>query len=285
MKKNKSRILALATGAPIGFLCGLIGLGGAEFRIPVLLGKFKFSVHKAVSMNLAVSLVTVMSSVLFRLPKVNVNDIWPLRILILMFIIGSMAGAYFGGYFSKKITEETLKTTMLIVLIFIGVLLVFEGFHPIGSAKLTYEFTVKSSILCIALGSIIGTISSLLGVAGGEITIPTLMLVFGIDIKIAGTVSLLINIPALIVGISKHALNGAYSSKKDIVDLVLPMGIGSIIGSFLGSYIIAYISGSFIKVLLGALLITSVMKVFIKDRQSVNYSPLIEGELPASKSS
>lgn len=34
MEKNKSRILVLATGAPIGFLCGLIGLGGAEFRIP-----------------------------------------------------------------------------------------------------------------------------------------------------------------------------------------------------------------------------------------------------------
>ncbi len=39
MEKNKSAFLALVTGAPIGCLGGLIGLGEAEFRLPVLVGK------------------------------------------------------------------------------------------------------------------------------------------------------------------------------------------------------------------------------------------------------
>lgn len=35
MNKKKSVITALLTGAPIGCLGGLIGLGGAEFRLPL----------------------------------------------------------------------------------------------------------------------------------------------------------------------------------------------------------------------------------------------------------
>ncbi|GIM27575.1 UPF0721 transmembrane protein [Clostridium polyendosporum] len=264
MEKRKSMYLAFVTGTPIGFLGGLIGLGGAEFRLPILVGTFKYSVHKAVALNLAVSSVTIISSIIFRLPNTNIKNILPLWSLILTFIIGSMTGAYLGGDFSKKITEKSLKRGMLIILIFIGILLVVEGLHPLVSSGIKYHFSLLSLILSIFLGSIIGLVSSLLGVAGGELTIPALMLVFGIDIKIAGTVSLLINIPALIIGIYKHASNGLYASKQDITHLVFPMGIGSIIGAFLGTYLIAYISSSIIKILLGFILIISVIKLFLK---------------------
>lgn len=264
MEKKKSTYLAIITGTPIGFLGGLIGLGGAEFRLPVLVGTFKYSVHKAVALNLAVSAVTVISSIFFRLPNTNINSMLPLWSLILTFIIGSMTGAYLGGHFSNKITEKALKRAMLIILVFIGILLIVEGIHPLASTEIKYQFSLISSILCIFLGTIIGLVSSLLGVAGGELTIPALMLIFGIDIKIAGTVSLLINVPAIIVGISKHASNGAYSSKQDITNLVFPMGIGSIIGSFFGTYLINYVSGGIMKFLLGFILIISAIKLFLK---------------------
>lgn len=264
MEKKKSMLFALITGTPIGCLGGLIGLGGAEFRLPVLVGIFKYSAYKSVALNLAVSLVTVISSLCFRLPNTNINSIKPLWSLILTMIFCSMIGSYLGAHFSKRVTENSLKKVILVLLVFIGLLLIIEGFNPLVSSGVQYHFTIIFLFLAMFLGLGIGFVSSLLGVAGGELIIPTLMLIFGVDIKIAGTASLLISIPTIITGISKHASYGVYSEKQDITYLVFPMGIGSIIGSFLGSYLISYLSGNFVKLLLGFILIISAIKLFLK---------------------
>ena len=49
--RARSLWAALATGAGVGFLGGLIGLGGAEFRLPLLIGLFGFAALQAVIMN------------------------------------------------------------------------------------------------------------------------------------------------------------------------------------------------------------------------------------------
>src|SRR5882757_9221573 len=53
-------------GALIGTLGGLIGLGGAEFRLPVLIGLFRFRGLEAVILNKAMSLIVVASALPFR---------------------------------------------------------------------------------------------------------------------------------------------------------------------------------------------------------------------------
>ena len=51
--------LAAITGFVIGVLGGLIGLGGAEFRLPILIGRFSFPALEAVIVNKATSLMVV----------------------------------------------------------------------------------------------------------------------------------------------------------------------------------------------------------------------------------
>ena len=46
---------AFLAGAAVGLLGGLIGLGGAEFRLPVLIGAFQFAALEAVIINKAMS--------------------------------------------------------------------------------------------------------------------------------------------------------------------------------------------------------------------------------------
>ena len=53
----------------------------------------------------------------------------------------------------------------------------------------------------IVAGFVIGVIASLLGVAGGEFLIPTLVLLFGADIKLAGRLSLAVSLPNMLVRI------------------------------------------------------------------------------------
>ena len=60
--RARSLWAALATGAGVGFLGGLIGLGGAEFRLPLLIGLFGFAALQAVIMNKALSLIVVVTA-------------------------------------------------------------------------------------------------------------------------------------------------------------------------------------------------------------------------------
>jgi uncharacterized membrane protein YfcA len=61
---------ALAAGAGVGLLGGLIGLGGAEFRLPLLIGLFGFAALQAVIMNKAMSLIVVVTALPARLVSV-----------------------------------------------------------------------------------------------------------------------------------------------------------------------------------------------------------------------
>ncbi len=62
-------VWAFCWGCLIGVLGGLIGLGGAEFRLPVLISIFKYRILNAIVINLIVSLVTVFSHSSFGLDK------------------------------------------------------------------------------------------------------------------------------------------------------------------------------------------------------------------------
>lgn len=53
-------------------------------------------------------------------------------------------------------------------------------------------------------GSLIGVFAALMGVAGGELLIPTIVLFYGTDIKIAGSLSLLVSLPTMLVAFARY---------------------------------------------------------------------------------
>ena len=65
-KFEKNGLAAFVGGSVIGSLGGLIGLGGAEFRLPLLISVFRFVALEAVILNKAMSLVVVASALPFR---------------------------------------------------------------------------------------------------------------------------------------------------------------------------------------------------------------------------
>jgi uncharacterized protein len=56
----------------------------------------------------------------------------------------------------------------------------------------------------------IGVIASVLGVAGGEFLIPTLVLLFGADIKLAGSLSLAVSLPTMLVGFARYSRDQSF---------------------------------------------------------------------------
>lgn len=67
--------LAAVTGAGVGLLGGLVGLGGAEFRLPLLIGLFGFVALQTVIVNKAMSLIVVIVAIPSRLLAVPLAEV------------------------------------------------------------------------------------------------------------------------------------------------------------------------------------------------------------------
>jgi uncharacterized protein len=86
--------------------------------------------------------------------------------------------------------------------------------------------------------------------------------VFGADIKLAGTVSVMIGLPTVLVGCLRYSRKGAYRDRPDLVSLVAPMGMGSIVGAVLGGYLVPFVPSRALKLALGFILIVSAVRIF-----------------------
>ncbi len=79
----RSAPAAFGAGALIGAYGDLIGLGGAEFRLPPLIGLFHFSALDAAIFNKAISLVDVATALPFRAATVPFAAIGENRPIVL----------------------------------------------------------------------------------------------------------------------------------------------------------------------------------------------------------
>jgi uncharacterized membrane protein YfcA len=252
---------AFLFAVPIAVLGGLIGLGGAEFRLPVLMQVFGYQAKRAVPINLAISLVTVVCAFATRVTTAAVEPVLILLPTLVLFTGASMTGAYIGTGYLHRLHDANFEKIVALLLIFIGGLLIAESLFDFATHRVADEM-LANALLALALGGMIGVISSLLGVAGGELIIPALILVFGVGVKEAGTASLLISSATILVGFFRYWRQGRYRDSHDLKGVVAPMGIGSVIGSIAGAAIVGLVSASLLKALLGGILILSSIKIF-----------------------
>jgi len=257
-------VYAFIWGTAIAILGGLIGLGGAEFRLPVLVGIFKYRTLPAVVINLAISLVTVTFSLIFRTGLGNLHSIIANSAIILNLLAGSLIGAYIGVSFATRIDEHGL-TRVVVVLLFVLSFVMLGHDLPTGlhHLQLTVPFQITVGFLA---GITIGIFSSMLGVAGGELIIPTIVLVFSTDIKLAGSLSLAISIPTIIMGLARYQRQRKLSEIRTSSGFIVWMAIGSIVGALIGSYLLQFVSGSLLYILLGLVLLVSALKLMTRHR-------------------
>lgn len=253
---------AFLWGVPIATLGGLIGLGGAEFRLPVLVGVLRHTARQAVPLNLAVSLTTIVVSLISRAGTLPSTA--PLAPDLVSLAAGSIIAAFVGAGWASRFSERQLRRAILILLTAIGIALMIEAFIPIvGSGFLPSDQVVRV-VAGLVFGIGIGLFSSLLGVAGGEVIIPTLIFAFGADIKVAGTASLLVSLPTVLTGIARYARQGAYTDREALRWTVLPMSLGSVIGAVAGGLSVGLVPAGVLKIGLGVILIWSAQRIFRK---------------------
>lgn len=251
---------AFGGGGLIGTLGGLIGLGGAEFRLPLLIGLFGFGPLEAVILNKAMSLVVVASALPFRLVAVPFSDVAEQWAVIVNLLAGSLAGAWFGAGWATRLKSDTLYRVIAVLLVAIAImLLVGHDTSTIGEPLLE---GIPQMFAGIGAGFLIGIVASLLGVAGGELLIPTIVLLFGADIKLAGSLSLAVSLPTMSVGFTRYSRDQSFQVLGTNRTFLIVMAAGSILGSLLGAHLLGIVSNALLLPILAAILLASSIKVW-----------------------
>jgi len=257
---NERLVAAFFSGAAVGTLGGLLGLGGAEFRLPLLIGVFHFAGLEAVILNKAMSLVVVASALPFRattVPFGTVADRWAVIVNLLM---GSLIGAWLGAGWATRLGSQTLYRVIAVLLVMIAAVLLF-GHDATATAQPPFSGLLQTAAGAGA-GFVIGVVAALLGVAGGELLIPTLVLLFGADIKLAGSLSLAVSLPTMIAAFARYSLDRSFAVLGRNRAFVLVMAAGSIAGSFIGGQLLGVVPSSFLLAPLAVILVISAAKIW-----------------------
>lgn len=257
--RDSNRLLVFSSGAVIGSLGGLIGLGGAEFRLPLLIGVFGFGALEAIILNKAMSLIVVAVALPFRTASVPLMALVARGDIIFTLLAGSMAGAWFGADWATRLNSQTLYRCIAILLLAIAAVLFWGHAFLQGPAFLTGWPLVPLGVLA---GAGIGIVAAILGVAGGELLIPTIMILYGVDIKLAGSLSLVVSLPTMITAFSRYRRDNSFKVIKVQRGFILLMAIGSMIGAFVGGQLLGVVPAGTLHPLLSVILIISSIKIW-----------------------
>lgn len=227
-------------GLLAGFFGGLVGLGGGVVMVPLLTGWAQLGQHRAHATSLV---AVVFTGVLGGAAYATGGEVaWRTAAII---AAASTTLALISASYSHRISAQRLKQAFGALLIIVAVLL------PVGSnivgGGISGTWQMPAAIL---LGGFAGVLTGLLGVGGGSLVVPLLVLVFGFDQHLAQGTSLAIMIPAGIAGALVHL-------RKRTIDLSILPGliIGVAVGAFVGGRIALGIPGLPLQLFFAALLI------------------------------
>ncbi|GAA5061550.1 sulfite exporter TauE/SafE family protein [Thermocatellispora tengchongensis] len=242
----------------MGVLGGMIGLGGAEFRLPLLISVFGFAALSAVIMNKAMSLVVVLTALPARLAAVPLTDLGAHWTIAVNLLAGSLIGAWAGASWAVRMRSATLYRVLAVLMVGMAGALVLTHTSALGTLTLPGPVQTAAGV---AAGFGIGVVAAIMGVAGGELLIPTIVLLYVVDIKTAGSLSLLVSLPTMLVAFARYSRDGSFAVLGASLRFVAVMVAGSIIGALLGGLLLGVIPDLVLIPALAAILLISAVKV------------------------
>jgi uncharacterized membrane protein YfcA len=158
------------TGIFAGFLAGYLGIGGGLVLVPVLSWIFSrdpatagIAVQMAVATSLATMLFSSLSSVISHHRRGSI--LWP---LVQKLLPGLLLGALLGTIIADSISSAALGSVF-------GVFALLIGIQMLRGAAQTGSRPLPGAIATGTVGFFIGSISSLLGIGGGSMTVPWIL--------------------------------------------------------------------------------------------------------------
>ena len=175
--------------------------------------------------------------------------------VVINLLAGSLIGAWIGATWATRMRSATLNRVLPALLVLIAAALAWNHFGDLNRLDLHPSRGPAGAGGRGGIG-----IVPLMG-AGGELLIPVIVLLFAVDIKIAGSLALAISLPTMLVAFARYSRDRSFEVLRATKGFVLAMAAGSIIGTILGGLLLGAVPEG-ADPLLVALLLASAIKVW-----------------------
>ena len=213
---------SLLIGVAAGCFGGLVGLGGGVVMVPLMVGLAGLKQKQAHGTSLVALVFTGIVGAATYATKGNVDVV-----AAALLAVTATATARFGARYADVLPEWKLKRSFGAFLLVIAVILLARPW--LGGANGEAAPWVKAAVL-LTTGVFTGFLSGMMGVGGGSIMVPAMVLLAGFPQVLAQGSSLLAMVPAGAAGAYTHYRLG------NVVRGLLPGLIpGILVGTFVGS--------------------------------------------------
>jgi uncharacterized protein len=239
----QNSILFYAALFVIAFLYASIGHGGASGYLALMV-LFSFSINtmkiNALVLNCFVSIISFFFFT--KVKKINFK-------LFATFAMTSIPASFLGGYLE---IHQTIVKTIL------GVVLVFSIFYINGFLrKKEIEPQSTKDHCALIIGFFIGLISGMIGIGGGIMLTPVLLILGWATVTEAASISALFIFANSLSGIVGYITKG--NSLEVVSFQMIPYAIvGGLLGAFLGSH---FFSNKLLKTILSVVVLMASIKL------------------------
>jgi hypothetical protein len=217
--------LEMALGFSIGLSLGLLGGGGSILTVPALVYLVGQTPQAAVTTSLAIVGLNSVMGASFHRAQGTLN--WRVALL---FGGAGMFAAYFASSISKRLPPSVLMITFALLMLVIGSMMLMKKDTADANQK------EKSSWVTLASGAGVGILTGVLGVGGGFLIVPALVMLVGLPMQMAVGTSLVIIAMNSLAGFMGHISGETFNFL-----LLLVFTLSGLAGTFTGARLAKYL--------------------------------------------
>jgi uncharacterized protein len=237
----------IALGLLAGFISGGFGVGGGIVIVPGLV----LFLHFEQRLSHGTSLLAIMP--IAAAGVIGFGFHGSINMGYALFLgIGSILGAVLGTKLLSSISNIWLARLFSVILLITALWLFVD--IPVNAEAIS--LTPMNAMILFVLGVLVGGIAGLLGVGGGIILVPVLILFFGAAAPIAKGTSLLV---ALIAGTAGSWRN--YRNSNVDIPIALKIGLAGIPSALIGAQLAMVMSDQVSAILFALLLLITALRL------------------------
>ena len=247
-------LIYLITGFLAGIVGGLLGTGGCALMMPVIRFGFHFDPAIAVGTTLTAVVFTAASGAYQHIKMKNVDKESALLTGysgVLGVIIGSIIFGFIKNY------GEIIDLIIGIAFIIVSVRMLYEGIFSKGQVAQGTEIPGKPLSKTI-LGSVIGTLTGIIGLGGGYALVPSYIYFFKAPVKLAIGTSMAAFVWMALIGAFFKFFQGVVD-----IPVAITLGIGALVGAIYGAKLVAKFKPNVLKALFGLLFLYVSLKYIL----------------------
>ncbi len=234
--------MSFIAGLLSGTFGGLVGLGGGVIMIPFMVDFMRLGQHKAHGTSLVALVFTGLSGAVIYAQRGSI-DITASLLLAATAIFTARAGARY----ANSLAEWKLKRSFGGFLILVSILLIMKPYLPHLQGQ--PDRCAKAGIL-LATGAFTGFLSGMMGVGGGTIMVPVMVLLAGFGQHTAQGISLLAMVPAGGIGAYTHWRLGNVEGR--LLPGLIP---GILIGAYSGGAVAHFLPDEVLRIVFASVLV------------------------------